>query len=219
MTNLVRKFAAAAALGGSLLAMSTAASAATLVFAGGTGGLTAGQTDYANFDTTFGTVAVSGSAGIYTGNIGGIAADPAFGGQLDAYFAVLGGGKATFSFATAVSSFGFDLGSADNYNTVTVNFAGGGSQSFAGAQLNFPGPASGNQSIVGTNGRVTIFGGANGPISSVAFASSGNSFEFDNIGVMGAVPEPTTWALFILGFGMIGAVMRRKSASPRFAFA
>ena len=36
----------------------------------------------------------------------------------------------------------------------------------------------------------------------------------------GAVPEPGTWALFILGFGVIGAAMRsaaRKNVSVRFA--
>lgn len=33
-----------------------------------------------------------------------------------------------------------------------------------------------------------------------------------------AVPEPSTWALFILGFGLIGATMRRKPAvSVRYA--
>lgn len=33
----------------------------------------------------------------------------------------------------------------------------------------------------------------------------------DNI-TLTAVPEPTTWALFILGFGAIGATMRRRTA-------
>lgn len=33
----------------------------------------------------------------------------------------------------------------------------------------------------------------------------------------GFVPEPGTWALFILGFGAIGAAMRRRSASVSYA--
>lgn len=30
--------------------------------------------------------------------------------------------------------------------------------------------------------------------------------------ISGAVPEPATWALFILGFGLVGGAMRRRSA-------
>lgn len=35
----------------------------------------------------------------------------------------------------------------------------------------------------------------------------------------GAIPEPGTWALLILGFGAVGAGLRRKSASTRLAHA
>lgn len=34
-----------------------------------------------------------------------------------------------------------------------------------------------------------------------------------------AVPEPATWAMMILGIGMIGGVMRRQRASVRYRFA
>lgn len=43
-----------------------------------------------------------------------------------------------------------------------------------------------------------------------------NGYNFDSIrqasfnGVFSPVPEPATWALFILGFGAIGAMMRRR---------
>ena len=40
-----------------------------------------------------------------------------------------------------------------------------------------------------------------------------------NPGEGGAVPEPASWALLILGFGGIGAAMRRKRAVARTAFA
>jgi PEP-CTERM motif len=29
---------------------------------------------------------------------------------------------------------------------------------------------------------------------------------------LGAIPEPATWAMMILGFGMIGGAMRRRRA-------
>lgn len=50
------------------------------------------------------------------------------------------------------------------------------------------------------------------------FAAGGNSFA--DIGgslnlVGGLVPEPTTWALFILGFGAIGGALRRRSGAVR----
>ena len=38
-------------------------------------------------------------------------------------------------------------------------------------------------------------------------------------GTNGAVPEPATWAMMILGFGLIGAAMRRRQAKVRYAFA
>lgn len=36
-------------------------------------------------------------------------------------------------------------------------------------------------------------------------------------GTIGAVPEPTSWAMMISGFGLIGATMRRKRAGTSFA--
>lgn len=216
MTLSIAKLAKGGVVGAALLAMTPAANAAaTLTFTGGTGGFTAGQTNYADFTTTFGTYTSTGSAGIYTGTSGS-AAEPAFGDQGDAYFAVLGGGATTFIFGAGVSSFGFDLGSADDYNSILVTFANGATQLFSGAGLNPPGPASGNQDIAGTNGRVTIFNNGMGRITSAQFSSTANSFEFDNIGVAG-VPEPGTWAMLILGFGMVGGALRRRAAQAKSA--
>lgn len=208
--NKLSILARATAFGAAVaLSAGAASAAATLTFAGGTGGLSAGETDYANFDTTFGTISgTTGTAGIYTGTTGS-AAEPAYGDQGDDYYAVLGGGSATFDFGDGAAAFSFDLGSADNYNDVLVTFFGGGTQLFSGAALNPPGPASGNQSVPGTNGRVTIFGNGQ-TIVSATFASGANSFEFDNIGVT-AVPEPSVWAMLILGFGVVGATLRRRS--------
>ena len=40
-----------------------------------------------------------------------------------------------------------------------------------------------------------------------------------NIMPMGAVPEPATWAMMLLGFGGIGLMMRRKKKAPRLSVA
>lgn len=50
------------------------------------------------------------------------------------------------------------------------------------------------------------------PAGGNSFASIGGS-----LNLAGAVPEPTTWALFILGFGLIGSAMRRRSGQVRVA--
>ncbi len=34
--------------------------------------------------------------------------------------------------------------------------------------------------------------------------------DIDAVGILAAVPEPATWALMILGFGVIGYSMRRR---------
>ncbi|MGX7953805.1 Npun_F0296 family exosortase-dependent surface protein [Tsuneonella sp. HG249] len=217
------KIAKSALLASGLVVMSSAANAAaTLTFEGGQGGLKAGETDYANFDTTVPPVSTTGTAGVYNGTQPGTAAEPAFGDQGDNYFAVLASSTATFSFINSLSQFGFDLGSADDYNFLTVFFGGGLSQTFTGAQLNPPGPATGNQEIAQTNGRVTIFANDLGGITGFTFGSQQNSFEFDNIGTISAVPEPATWALLLFGFGAIGFGMRRRkaqNAQPRMRIA
>lgn len=205
--------AAKAALAGALLATGSAASAATVLFVGGAGGLGAGQTNYADFDTTFGNQSgVSAGSGVFAASVAGVAANPATGNGVDpdSFFAVLGGGTATFSFAQAVGIFGFDLGSSDEYNTLTLNFVNGPSQSFTGEQLNLAFDANGNQIDAGNNGRVT-FSSFGDRITSVTFSSRQNSFEFDNLGI-GAIPEPSVWAMLILGFGVIGGSLRRRTA-------
>lgn len=202
------------ALAASAAFATPAQAAATLVFVGGAGNLGANETNYADFQTTFGTSVLTGSGGVVSPpNVAGQYAQPATGDQGDPFYYVFSNGYVDFSFGAGVNFFGFDLGSADDYNTLTVFFAGGGSQSFAGNQLNPPFSASGNQVVPETNGRVTVFGNDQ-LIIGARFASGQPSFEFDNIGI-NAVPEPSTWALLILGFGAVGHTMRRRNTKVR----
>ncbi|RYD23268.1 MAG: PEP-CTERM sorting domain-containing protein [Lysobacteraceae bacterium] len=39
---------------------------------------------------------------------------------------------------------------------------------------------------------------------------SDDSFKLSSIGVTAAVPEPASWAMMIVGFGAVGATMRRR---------
>jgi choice-of-anchor C domain-containing protein len=54
---------------------------------------------------------------------------------------------------------------------------------------------------------------ATGSSTTLAFASAtGTAFgpALDNVSVSAAVPEPTSWALMLVGFGGLGAVLRRQ---------
>ncbi|QDZ08007.1 PEP-CTERM sorting domain-containing protein [Sphingomonas panacisoli] len=123
------------------------------------------------------------------------------------YLSVLAGGSATYTFATPVSSFQFDWGSIDAYNTLTIN---GTSQAIVVPGSNFINPANGDQGADATNGRFTVTGTEGELFTSVTFSSTGNSFEVDNLAVRSAVPEPATWAMMLLGFGSLGVAIRRK---------
>ena len=91
---------------------------------------------------------------------------------------------------------GFNSG---NYNTYRLTVSGGNLHSFS---INGTSVFS-NKAFLGGNpvfigfGDGTGFANANADIRSLQFVSAG-------------VPEPATWALMIGGFGMAGAVLRRR---------
>jgi hypothetical protein len=63
-----------------------------------------------------------------------------------------------------------------------------------------------------------------GTAQSVSFGGSANFVAFDNITLgaaspTGAVPEPATWGLMVLGFGMIGAASRSRKVKTTVRFA
>lgn len=125
-------------------------------------------------------------------------------------FVAFGGGDLPSGLASA--SFDTILGS-----TYTVNFdyaaLGGGSEplTFTVAGESFTFNPVANNAIVFTPGSFT-FTGTGGAASLVVTSGGLNSVDaiVDNISVTGAVPEPATWALFILGFGVIGGALRRS---------
>lgn len=57
-------------------------------------------------------------------------------------------------------------------------------------------------------------------IHSVSFFSDNQTVAFDNFefGDLTAVPEPGTWALMIVGFGMAGMSLRRRTVRARIQF-
>jgi hypothetical protein len=144
-------------------------------------------------------------------------ADPAFPtGDNTTYLSVEGGGSASVAFIKAFSgSFQFDWGSIDDYNLLTIHTTSGDVVITPGG--NFTNPANGGQFSGLTNGVFTVTGTG---MTGFTMASSKNSFEIDNFAVLsagtnplgGGVPEPASWALMIVGFGGMGAMLRHKRA-------
>lgn len=130
---------------------------------------------------------------------------------------VLGGGSYSLSFAPT-SIFSFVIGSLDSYNKVTLTFASGLPQILTGAQIALGATANGNQSLASSNGRVTYtITGATPLLTGIKFESDQNSMELDNLAI-GAVPEPATWFMMLMGFAAVGFSMRRKrNLRPSFA--
>ncbi|WP_445193346.1 Npun_F0296 family exosortase-dependent surface protein [Sphingomonas sp. Tas61C01] len=158
----------------------------------------------------------SGTAGIVQGNSPTFYAQPAYS-DGSRYLAVQAGASATLQGAVGYNSVSFFLGSIDTFNSVSLlDTAGNLIQSFSGSDFIIP--ANGNQSLPLTNRRVTITRGAlEAQIGGIRFASRQNALEVDN--VVFAVPEPTTWAMMFVGFGMMGASMRYRRRSTKFVTA
>jgi hypothetical protein len=92
------------------------------------------------------------------------------------------------------------------------NNGGGGDVQFT---FNYQGGGSSTQTVTLASG---VFGLQNftfnqSNLSSVVFTpttTEGPWVQFDNVGVngVGGVPEPATWAMMLVGFGGLGAVLR-----------
>jgi len=187
---------------------SGAASAATFTFAPGMGDILPTENVLYSFNDPANDGVVTGSNYLFLTNSSGNGAVPAAG-DGSRYLSVLGGGTASIDFGgSGASGFSIDIGSVDSYNTLTLNFLDGTSQSFTGSQLVLD--PNGNQSSAQTNGRFRFTATGDERITGITLTSSTNSFEVDRIAVA-AVPEPTTWALMIGGFGLVGAAMRRRA--------
>jgi hypothetical protein len=123
------------------------------------------------------------------------------------YMAILGGRSETVDYATLKSGLAFYWGSMDSFNSVTLH---NGAQSVT---IFAPAPANGDQFAGATNKFMEITGF---DFSSVVFSSQNNSFEFDNVMTLNAsapataVPEPSTWAMLLVGFAVAGYRRQRR---------
>nr|WP_314441485.1 PEPxxWA-CTERM sorting domain-containing protein [uncultured Sphingomonas sp.] len=111
---------------------------------------------------------------------------------------------------------GFDyyapLNGANNPNDATLGFLLDGVQ--IGNLLTAGGPAS-NTPVQSWQNFSTSFVALNSGPQNLSFQFNGlgvtaADFGIDRVYVTAAVPEPGTWAMMLLGFGAIGAAMRRR---------
>lgn len=196
-----------------MLALAVATSASAVTFSSTAGnpdpGPAAGQNIVFDFNSP--TPELSGSFSLVTGTAPGVYAAPA--GDATQYAVVpmagqgLGVATLDFSGIANVKTLSFYWGSIDTYNT--IEFLSGGTSIFTlnGAMLP---PANGDQGAGLTNRRVYFNFGPGETFDTIRFTSDGVAFEFDDIAV--GVPEPASWAMMIMGFGMVGFAARRRNS-------
>ena len=128
---------------------------------------------------------------------------------------------AAYSSISSASLFNLDSGfftSAWN-NNATLSITGllnGATVYTASSLISVGGPTLLNLGFNGINEvRFAVSGG-----TSANLAGSGNYFAVDNLSLnAAAVPEPATWGMMILGFGLAGAAIRRRAKISRVTFA
>jgi hypothetical protein len=127
-----------------------------------------------------------------------------------------------------VSELQLYIGSLDSYNSLTFNFAGGGSETLGGDFLvnNHTGDNAidnGDQQAGTSNGLWTF--DFSSDVTSVVFGTgSTNAFEIANIGVPDGqidgspvplgIPEPATWGLTLMGLFGAGSMLRAARRTP-----
>jgi hypothetical protein len=211
----MRKYLYAAASAVAVLAMAPAAHAAIVI-----GSVTPGTVPYSGPTPTYDfETPAPWSGGIVTNtSVAGVRAQPL--GSTGNYWSV--GPTDGSPGILDLSSFGdindisFIWGSVDSYNT--LEFLAGNTvlATFTGTDVF--NPANGNQTDPNLNPlvRFNITGSDSSSLTGLRLTSTSNAFETDNYTVNAAVPEPSTWAMMLLGFGAIGFGMRRrKAAAPR----
>ena len=134
-------------------------------------------------------------------------------GLTDNYIGIIGGADYIINFVTGVQFFSFVFNNLDNNDTLTLTFADGSTKTMTAQDILNGGQIIGvkNSDIPDTDddwGRVAydMLGGP--PLISADFSSGSGEWFIDSIAW--ALPEPGTWAMMILGFGLAGWQLRKR---------
>ncbi|OSZ65244.1 hypothetical protein CAP39_12240 [Sphingomonas sp. IBVSS1] len=149
-----------------------------------------------------------GAPATRTGSLSGVAAAPAGVSGRFGFVSTQAGRPAIATLRTpALRSISLYWGSVDAHNRVQV--LGTNGQTLLTLNGNQFTAASGNWNAALTNRRVQFRAMGGTEIGGLRFIARGTAFEFDSIAA-GAVPEPSSWALLIAGFGLTGTMARRQ---------
>lgn len=198
-----------------LVLAGSANAAVTVSFMQGASPMPAGFTVFENFEGYSSGQLLAGAtnARAYSASVADTAARPAFN-STGNFGAALGGSPSSYTVNFGPTrGFSFVLGSLDTFNILTLFYSNGTQQVFQGAQIALGGDADGNQVQADSNGRVMYMAQAGDPsIVGARFQSNSYAFEFDDLATLATapVPEPATWAMFLLGFGILGRSMRHR---------
>lgn len=137
-------------------------------------------------------------------------------GMTGQYIGIVNGAEYTIDLLSAAGArfFSFAFNNLGQNDKLTLYYANGTSQDIVGFDI-----LNGPSIIGGQNpqdvpdqpndwGRVSYDMGSNSPITKATFSSGSGTWYIDSIAW--AAPEPATWALMILGFGLAGWQIRRR---------
>src|ERR1700722_5150905 len=173
----------------------------------------AGQNNFVLGGITWNGTVGPGGAETEQGSLAGQYAAPLGMGNTT-YMAVFGGGTETATWTTPQTSLSLYWGSMDgnggNNNTIMIT-AGSFTLTPATLATMFPGmgDVNGNQTDPFGNQLVRIPGLT--PFTTASFSSTGNAFEF----TLATVPEPSTWAMMVIGFAGLGYAAFRRNSKGR----
>lgn len=176
-------------------------------------GAPTGETLVVTFDAPA-AAGYSWSGGLLTatGSVSGVYAAPALDATVFGYVSSAHSPNTATLDTPELKSISFYWGSIDTYNMVEILDSGGAVlYTVSGGDFSV---ADGGQLVPGTNMRVYFTAGSGESISGLRFTSTGVAFEFDDFAAAG-VPEPASWAMLIVGFGLVGATVRRRKAIIR----
>lgn len=140
---------------------------------------------------------------------------PIIAGMSGDYLAIGRSSSYTLSFAAAnpVSYFSFAFNGIANNSSLLFTYVGGTTQLFTGPAGILGGSAA-------TFGRVNYHTGTGPQIQSIMFSRDNTgqgAFTVDSFAA--AAPEPATWLMMILGFGLVGSQLRRRKGKAALAAA
>src|SRR5258708_6001267 len=151
-----------------------------------------------------------GNGAVFRGNVPGTAFHPA--GDATNYLAAgaaRGENNATeIAFLGPHTHLGLDWGSIDVYNVLL--FFSKGKLVFAESGLSLlSNPNLSGNPFSDVSNRYVNFAFTQGTFDTIVFHTLHPNFEVDNIGIQG-VPELSTWAMMLVGFGLVGIQIRRR---------